>query len=578
VDVPGHERFIKNMLAGISGIDMVLFCIAADDGIMPQTMEHLDIVRLLGVKKGIFIVTKEDLVSDARCEEVKKEVHGLIRSTGLGGSPVVSVSTVTGDGIEELKNLIGEICTEGGRGLDKKYFRLPVDRSFTVKGFGTVLTGTVASGSVSAGEEVFLFPGGEKLRIRGLESHHTKVESVSAGQRAAVNVTGLSHDTIERGFILTSPDLSKYVRTLGGSLRVDCVFEFTGSQGYSKAPSLRPIKRGTILKLHHMANSSLATIQFADKKEAVAGERLYGRLYMKKPLLALRGDRFILRDPSSRSTVGGGTVLLPYFYRRLMPGIADVPYESFEKGAPGDILPLLFRKSEVAVDRETLSLMLNVREEELAALLGKGRFEVVGKEVVSLDRLGALKQRLMDILSAHHLEHPGEAGIREEGFAGELGIRVPPAVVKRAIDELARERLVVRKGPVISSASHRPVSSGLDARIEEEIKKAIAPGFNATTTAELKNLPFKKDDLTRVLTYLSERGILVKLKEGAYISGETLDAAREKLTGYLKAKGRIKAAEFRDLLGCGRKLAIDILEYFDKERLTLRKGDLRILR
>jgi selenocysteine-specific elongation factor len=571
VDVPGHERFIKNMLAGISGIDMVLFCIAADDGIMPQTIEHLDIVRLLGVKKGVFVVTKKDLVSPRRCEDVKKEVQGLLTNTQLKDSPVVAVSTVTEEGINQLKNLLANICKEAGRGVDKKYFRLPVDRSFTVKGFGTVLTGTVASGSIAVGDEVFLFPGAEKLRIRGLESHHTKVDRVSAGERAAANVAGLSHNTVERGFILTAPDLSKYLRSLRGSLRVDCVLEFTGSEGPS---SFRSIKRGATLKLHHLTSARLVTIQFVNKKEAAPGERLYGRIYMKRPLLVLRGDRFILRDPSTQRTVGGGTVLLPYFSRRLMPPIAEVPYESFEKGELEDILPPLFRKSEVAVDRDILCLMLNLRQEDLPALLGKGEFAVKGNEVVSLERVKVLKQRAMDVLSSYHREHPGDLGMREERLAGELVTRSG----KMIIDELARDGLISRDGPVISKASHRPTSGGVDARIEEELKKIVAEGFNATTMADIRRLPFDKADLERVLAYLNKRGILVKLKQGTYISGEALYEAGEKLKEYLKSNGRIKAAEFRDLIGCGRKLAIEILEYFDKERLTLRQGDFRTLR
>jgi selenocysteine-specific elongation factor len=571
VDVPGHERFIKNMLAGISGIDMVLFCIAADDGIMPQTIEHLDIVRLLGVKRGVFAVTKKDLVSAQRSEEVKKEVKGLLTNTALKDSPVVTVSTVTEEGIKELKSLLGTICKDAGRGVDKKYFRLPIDRSFTVKGFGTVLTGTVASGTVAIGDEAFLFPGGEKLRIRGLESHHTKVDRVSAGERAAVNVTGFSHNTIERGFILTSPDLSKYVRTLRGSLRLDCVLEFTGSGG---APGFRPIKRGATLKLHHLTNASLVTIRFVNKKEAAPGEPLYGRIYMKRPLLVLRGDRFILRDPSTQRTVGGGTALLPYFSRRLMPAIADTPYESLEKGELKDILPPLFRKSEVAVDRDILCLMLNLRKEDLPGLLDKGAFSAMGDEVVSLQRVKVLKQGVMDILSSYHREHPGDLGIREERLAGEVGTRS----VKMIIEELAGEGLISRGGTVISKASHRPTSGGVDARIEDEIKKTVAGGFNATTMVELKRLPFNRTDLERVLTYLNKRGILIKLKEGTYISGEALEAARGKLKEYLKDNGRIKAAQFRDLIGCGRKLAIEILEYFDKERLTLRQGDFRTLR
>jgi selenocysteine-specific elongation factor len=575
VDVPGHERFIKNMLAGVSGIDMVLFCVAADDGVMPQTIEHLDIVRLLGVKRGVFVVTKKDLVTFKRSEEVKKAVRSLISNTALKDAPVVSASTVTGEGIEELKELIGSICTGAGRDVDNKYFRLPVDRSFTVKGFGTVLTGTVASGTVSVGDEVFLFPGGEKLRVRGLESHHEKAERISAGQRGAVNVTGLSYTEAERGFTLTRPDLWRYIGAVKGSLRVDCVFEFTG---FADPKGTHPIKRGSGLKFHHMTSDCLASIQFADRKEAQPGESLYGRVYLKRPLLILRGDRFILRDPSTHRTVGGGTALMPYFSRRMMPGMADVPYGSFEKGDLGEILPVLFRKTDLTVDRATLSLMLNVRDKDLKGLLAKTDYEVEAKEVVSLERLRGLKKKVMEIIEIYHTKHPGDLGIAEETIAGELGSRFHPPALKKVMDELVRNGLVVRNGPVVSSASHRPASGGVDAKIEEGIKKAVREGFNPTTMAELEKLPFKKQDLERVLNYLNRRGILIKLTEGVYIPGERLEEARKKLEDHLRDKGKIKAAEFRDLLGCGRKFAIEILEYFDKERLTLRQGDYRILR
>lgn len=341
------------------------------------------------------------------------------------------------------------------------------------------------------------------------------------------------------------------------------------------------------MKLHHLTSDSLVTIQFADRKEAHPGERLYGRVYLKRPLLVLRGDRFILRDPSTKRTVGGGTVLLPYFSRHMVPSIANVPYASFEKGDIRDIVPALLRKTDVAVDAGTLGLMLNVWERDLPGLLakgakgakgGRGEFEVSGNEVVSLERMGALKEKVMDAVSRYHREHPGDLGISDEGVAGVLGIRYQPALVKRAVEELVRDGLVTRKGPVVSSASHRPASGGLDARIEEEIKKKVVKGFAPTTMAELKTLPFKRQDLDRVLNYLDKRGILIKLKEGVYIPGTTLDEAREKLKEHLKAKERIKAAEFRDLLGCGRKFAIEVLEYFDKERFTLRQGDFRTLR
>lgn len=603
VDVPGHERFIRNMLAGITGIDMVLFVVAADDGVMPQTIEHLDIVRLLGVSSGVFAVTKCDLASPERAAEVEGNIRRLIAGTPLEGSPVIRVSTVTGEGIEELKDLILE-GIPGGRPEEAGFFRLPVDRSFAIKGFGTVVTGTVASGSVARGGTVMLYPEGVRVKVRGLQSLHADVDEVSAGERAAINIAGAGHKDIERGNVLTSTELKGFsppafqsertsqatVATTSARLRVDCFFDFLPETGPYR--SFEPVRNNSTLKVHHLADDSVVKIQFPGRKEVLPGERVFGRLILRKPLLMLRGDRFILRNPATNSTIGGGEVFVPHLARGLIRRIGrlSAPPSASQGNGLQDILKWLLPENGLGFEFDTLSLMLNVRGGTLKRHLEPGGelsdgFSLIDGLVVAKERVEKAWATVLEALSCFHEREPLAPGMNEADLIKEVSRRVGPGLKSEAVERLIKELIdrtdgeVIRQGGVLKAASHKQALSGMDAEIETALLKLFKPdAFEPVNAGLLNGLKFKKDDVSRVLKYLMEKKSVVKLKEGAYLHASAVDRARKGLIRHIRDNGSIKAAEFRDILGCGRKLAIEILEYFDKERVTLRKGDLRTLR
>lgn len=576
IDVPGHERFIKNMLAGVTGMDIVLFVVAADDGIMPQTREHLDIVHLLGVKRGIFVITKTDLAGPERLAEVRRDIGRLVRNTVLDGSPIVEVSTVTGKGLVELKGLIRALALESPRTSGDGFFRLPIDRSFPVKGFGTVVTGTVASGSIKKGSEALLFPCGVKVRVRGIQSLYLDAEEVSAGERAALNISNVAYGDIERGHMLVSPSLGLFAdyALTGRHLNVDCLFEFL--------PGSEPKERA-LLKVHHLTGETLAVVRLGETMQS--GRRRPGRLILKKPLLMLKGDRFILRDPAINATIGGGVVVVPYLSPRLVRKFEKKVSFSYEK--PLDMLQDLLPEKGVGLDLVEVGLMLNMRHDLIkGAIEAGGVFGLIGDFIVDIKRAGELKKKMVSYLTDYHREHPMEPGVSEDAlfkaFKGEMSAGLDESKAETLFKEILKLSvaggLVRREGPVLSLAGHRASLKNGDAVIENRIMERLSGGFTSLNAADIAEMPFKKEEVGRVLQYLQRKGDVVKLREGVFVSGDNVRSAKEKLGAYIKAKGSVKASEFRDLLGCGRKLAIEVLEYFDKERVTLRQGDIRTLR
>ncbi len=590
VDVPGHERFIRNMLAGATGMDLVLFAVAADDGVMPQSVEHLEIIKLLAVKKIIFVITKCDLASEKRTLEVEDEVRGLLKGTSLDGAPMIRVSSRTRAGIDELKKRIGaELTALGPRTGESGFFRLPVDRSFVVKGFGTVVTGTVASGTVKKGDELFCFPTGVSVKVRGLESLHEAVDSVSAGERVALNLAGVGYKEIKRGFVLTSPELKVFY---GAPPVVDCFFEFIGNKKFQGKKTGGVRDRG-LVKVHHQTGDTLARIRLSGIKQAQrGGGRAFGRLILKRPLLMLRGDSFILRDPSVNTTVGGGRVFAAYprkglfrTFKKLTPppeGVRDI----------SESIRLLIPPGSPGLDIDTLAPALNIRKDALMGLLNErgdseDAFAVMGGFVVDNKKVLNIRSRAVKVLAEFHSSDPLKAGIKEEDMIrclqhcnprGEL-LKDSLPVYKKIIDEMIARGEVSRDETCIRLPAHMAALTGAGTEIESGIKGIFSGGpLTVCKIGEIKRLPFKEQEVMRVVDYLQREGSLVKLKADSFISGEEVQRARKKLEEHLAAKGSIRAAEFRDILGCGRKLAIELLEYFDRVRVTLRKGDLRTLR
>ncbi len=571
VDVPGHERFIRNMLAGATGIDLAIVCVAVDDGVMPQTREHLEIIRLLGIRSAIFVITKIDLATDERLKAVKRDIEAIIKGAALSGSPIHPVSCRTGQGIEELKALIAGHVESTVRDSDDIPFRLPIDRSFAVKGFGAVVTGTVASGTIKKGDEAVIFPAGALVRVRGIQSTHTDAHTARPGQRVALNLSGVGHSDVRRGFMVCSNELGAFFGALPvNRFQADCLIEFV--EGVSPDSHGKPLAN---VKVHHFTAETLASVRFIGTS-VPHQKAVLGRLYLKTPLPLLRGDRFILRDPARNMTIGGGTVVLPYPARCPAPRLSDAAF-LYNNDTPDVVRGLLDRV--VAIDLRTLGFMLNVAapEKGFARL-----FKVIGSWAVSNKWAEEIESKMLDALSAHHAAHPAQAGLNEETLYAAAHLKDRKNEFAAAVLASLVERKVLKKdGHLVAMVSHSPVLklSGVDADIEAVLRAIInADGFGHIGTEALAKLPFKDSDVKRVLGYLQKTGVLVKLKEGSYIRAEAAAASRVAVTAHIKAKHGIKASEFRDIVGCGRKLAIEILEYFDKERVTLRSGDVRTLR
>jgi len=609
VDVPGHERFIKNMLAGATGIDLVLFVVAADDGIMPQTREHLEIMHLLRVGRGVFVITKIDLVDKGRVNEVAGEIKGLVKDTCLEGSPIVPVSSLTGEGIEDLKMAIVEEAKEVTPKPEGRFFRLPIDRSFSIKGFGTVVTGTVISGVVKKGDEVYILPEGIKARIRGIQSHYQTIEEVTVGQRAAINLTGISHNDIERGDVLTDLGTDLKSVPIEGVTQALVSFEFLNSVE-------KPLKNRARLKLHHLTNETIATVVFAPLEspaifcggdgmnessipfkragskapsfltgftgmsEVKGGERVYGRIRLMQPLVMMRGDRFILRDPSINKTIGGGRVLLPSPILHPLSLKPEVYQILDGDDLPAILTTLLSRVDSFGLDAKAIRFSLNLSGTDMASLIESTKGVVVfGDYVVLKKRVEDVRDRLIQTLGAYHRERPGDIGVEEEHL--HRTIKIPQPILQGIMDGLIKEGRVSRRGNLFHLSSHRPMVKGVDKEIEEGVLGLfLGRGIAMLRKGEVfQALPtYKRGDVERVFEGLVKRGILVRVAEDGFLSSETIEMARARFVELIKERGRVKASEFRDALGCGRKLAIEVLEYFDKERFTLRQGEFRTIR
>lgn len=562
VDVPGHDRFIKNMLAGVTGMDCAIFCVAADDGVMPQTIEHFEIVHLLGVKKAIFVITKKDLASIERRATVRRDIESLIEKSPLKGSVVIEASVVTGEGMDDVKNAMCRVSSLIKRTGTKGIARFPVDRSFIAKGFGAVVTGTICGGSFKNGDEVFLYPSRTKARVRGIESHHAKVERVGRGERAAINLQGVSFDAVKRGDMILAGCPPE-------SIVFDCRVESLASMPYVLTGRRR-------LKLYHFTNEVEAFVIPHAGQGIAAGETAFARARIRKALVILKGDRFVLRDPSIGKTIAGGEVLLPYY-----PGMRPLKPELIATDSLQGCIGALIDAGGGCMLKENIAAALNMSVGEFEAVLSdasaSGVFLKAGDYVFKKSFFDELRDLIVKEISEHHKQRPEERGIDIGAAFSKLG-RPGEELKDFVLDALLKANIIGRDGPIIFMSSHRPCLSSADKPIEDALLRMFEKDFAAIGKGEIEKLGFGKDSIERVLKSLVQRKAVVKLGQGVYLSHASVIEARQRLGDLLKEKDYIKASEFRDALGCGRKLAIELLEYFDKERITLRQGDLRRLR
>jgi selenocysteine-specific elongation factor len=555
VDVPGHARFIRNMLAGIHGLDAVLLVVAADEGVMPQTVEHLDIVHILEVSRGLVALTKVDLVEPDWLALVSEEVTDAVAKTALRGAALVQVSSVTGEGLDELKAELDRVLDTTPERADRGRPRLPIDRVFTISGFGTVVTGTLVDGRLAVGDELEALPAGRRVRIRGLQQHNRKVESALPGSRVAANLAGVEREELARGDVLTRPGLLSTTRRLDASVAV-------------LAGSPRVLRHGAQVTLHTGTVEAAARVIVLEGDEIEAGDEGWIQLYLERPIAAAAGDRFVLRLPSPSATVAGGRFadVAPQRHPRHDVRVR----QSLERRVSGGVLQEELRKYPRGITVEGLLK---------ASLGGRAELETIearkaGVWLFSPEAWSAISGRARRELGAYHEAHPLRPGMPREELKSRLGLQ--PAAFGPVLAELVREAAVVERDSSVALPGH-------------EVSIDAAPDGPAGRLLEvLGRQPFAPPSLPEamreagagpeVLRAMVQRGELVRLSEDVGFTRNAYESAVDLVREIVSREGSVTVATLRDRMNASRRPVLALLEHLDAERITRRVGDARVLR
>jgi selenocysteine-specific elongation factor len=574
VDVPGHERFIKNMLAGASGIDLVLLVIAADEAIRPQSREHFEICRLLGVQHGVIALTKRDLVDADALALLRLETEEFVTGSFLAGAPVLPVSARTGAGITELKTALVQAAHDLSPRDTSRYFRLPIDRSFPVKGFGTVVTGTAISGQVAAGEDVELLPAHQILRVRGLHSGGKATERVQAGQRSAVNLSGIEHTAIQRGMVIASPGRFRATR------RADVRLELL--------PTCSTLKHRAHVHFHAGTAETIDEVYLYEGPCIPPGTSALAHFKLQHKIVLGRGDRFIVRQFSPVVTIGGGAILDPLARRPTRKDTGRVAYlETLEKGTHEEILAALVERNVLGISLKEIVARTEWLESEVRAAAEK-LAQIKHARIVAIEPLLVLSEKvfadicekLLARVQRFHKENPLVPGIAREELRASLGRRVRAESFRTALEALVQEKKLVLQAELVKKAGAEVTLTPEEERAKQQIEQAFAKaGLAAPSVKEVfARMAIEKARAEKLLQILLREKVLVRISPELIFHTSALDHLAVLLRDYKKAKGeRIGVPAFKELTGTTRKYAIPLLEYLDRQRLTRRAGDERVI-
>jgi selenocysteine-specific elongation factor len=575
IDVPGHEKFVRHMVAGVWGIDFVALIIAADEGVMPQTKEHLDICKLLKVEKGLVVLTKIDLVEHELLDLVREEVMDMVNDTFLKEAPILAVSSLTGEGIPQLISTLDDLAKEvEGRSSDG-LLRLPIDRIFVMKGFGTVVTGTMVSGKLSLGETVAILPPRVEGKVRNLQVYNQPVKEAMAGERAAVNLQGIEASAIQRGDVLLHP------KTLASTQLLDVYLEYL-----PMAP--RPLKHRTQQKFHLGTNSTSASIFLLDQEELAPGKNGFAQLRLERPIVAMPQDRFVIRGSGIIQTLGGGVVLDTH----------PMKHKRYSQPVIQDLILLKDGSSEQAIHQQILrSGMAGISfgdllnrlampphkiKTVLEKMIERGDFLLVDPEklkVIEAGQYQRLREMALGQLSEFHHQYPMKTGLAKEELRSKLPIEVDVKLFQILINGLIQSKEVVLEKDKLRLPSHQIASAderGLLKRVEEAILKGkLQPPSPAEVSAEWSE---EEEKVSAIFEHLVHEGILVKIKSGMYFHRLPFENLKGELIDYLKSHREITTPQFKELTGVSRKYAIPLIEYFDQIKVTIRLGEKRVLR
>ncbi|MDR9501748.1 MAG: selenocysteine-specific translation elongation factor [Desulfurivibrionaceae bacterium] len=577
VDVPGHEKFIKNMVAGASGIDLVAFVIAADEGIMPQTKEHFEICRLLGIDKGLIIVTKKDMVDPEWLELVTEDIRDFFTDTFLDDAPLLVVSSVTGEGIDEVKEVLDRLVAKCDFAESHGPFRLPVDRVFAMKGFGAVVTGTSISGRIHVGDEVEIFPHHAFGKIRGIQSHGQGVELVEAGKRTAINLQGVDRELIRRGDMLITPGC------LQPTFMLDARFFHLSSRE-------KPLKNRSRVRIHLGSAEIMGRLVLLEDEVLAAGGETNVQILLEEPVGVWPGDRYVVRSYSPVTTIGGGVIygVSPRKRRRFKPENQEA-FQVYAQGDQVEICLLHLRESgfqgltfdELAV---RTGIFGNRLQKLLSGPVSASRIMVVESErklMVSRERFDALAGAITEALSRYHLANPLKTGLAKEELRSRLFGGQENKTFQAVLNNLLKKGVIAAEDSLLRLAGHKVVFRA----DEQEVQAAMLAMYEQaglvppTYKEVLARFPDLAPDFVKeMLLGLVQSGKVVKVNEDLYFYKGHLDRLQEELVTFMRKAGDIDAPRFKGLTGLTRKFSIPLLEYFDKEKITLRVGDTRILR
>jgi selenocysteine-specific elongation factor len=578
IDVPGHERFVRNMLAGVGGIDLVMLIVAGDESIKPQTREHFDICRLLGIRRGLIVITKSDLVEREVLDLVRLEVQEFVAGSFLDSAPTVAVSARTGEGLDELKNELRRLSLETPPKPADMPFRLPIDRSFVMKGFGAVVTGTLIAGTVEKEAEVEIFPSGKRARVRGIEVYNTGADLASAGQRTALNLAGADARQITRGMVLAAPGMFQAATSL------DCIL--------SLLPNARPLKNHAQIHFHCGTAEMLARVIMHEGKEMKPGATGFVQLRLSEPGLFVPGDRFIIRQFSPVTTIGGGAVLDNDPPRPRGGDLAALEsLRVLEHGEPEARLELLVRRAGEAVP-QALAARTGWKPADVLriakSLADQKRLVILGDPpslLVPAAHFEGLAHLLLQRLEAFHAANPLAAGLPKEDLRAKLGLAsaahtLPsPALLNALLQSLISQGKIDLQGETVRLSGRAIQMSPEEIAARDQIAAAFEKAGLAVPSARevLANLRLDRVRAEKLLRMLVKENVLHKVTEDLVFHQSALRQLREILARRKAQNNRLGVTDFKELTGLSRKYAIPLLEYLDRERVTRREGDERII-
>lgn len=562
IDVPGHEKFIKNMLAGAHGIDIVMLVIAADEGVMPQTKEHVDILSFLDIKAGIIVLTKCDLVEKDWLLIVEEDVRENLKGTFLENAPIVHVSSVTGEGLDILVNTLDELAQKVKERSSEGIFRLPVDRVFSIAGFGTVVTGTLISGKIKVGDKVMIYPKMIESRVRNLQVHERNVECAFAGQRTAINLANVKVEEIERGDVIAPPE------AIIPSTMIDVKL--------SLLKEAKTLKNRERIRFYTGASEVIGRAVLLDRDELHGGESCYAQIYLEDCVSVLRKDKFVIRTYSPMLTIGGGIILdpNPEKHKRFDIEVIET-LSNIEKLGDEFVIEKLVYESLLPLSEEEIKRKANVVDIGKFSLKNLIKLKLEEKDYFyHREKYEEMCLRTKEILEDFHRKNPLKEGISKEELKNKLFGDIKSKLCDFIFELMEKEEIIKIKNQLVALKDFKVVLNEEQEKLKERIIKIYRDSkFEPPKLSELEGYP----EIIPMVEYLVNIGELVKLDEEIFLSKDNYEEAQNVLINYLKENKEITLAVYRDLLNTSRKYAMAILEYFDSIKLTKRIGDVRVL-